>query len=289
MDSRYLSSLIAVIEQGSIADAARRQGITAAAVSQRIQVLERELNTTLLSRVGHTAKPTEAAIAILTRARRIVREVDLLAADIDENGLSGQIRIGAISTVLTGILPPALLNLHRLAPDVVPVIVPGTSTSLYEALMKEEIDVAIIVQPPFDVAKRYKTIPLLSEELILLSDQPLAHSVFETLNTLPYISYDQHSWGGRIAQKFIDDNKLQPHLLLELDAIETISLLVKEGMGVSLLPKWDGLHSLVPDLTQTPAGEGYEREIVLLTRPLNVKEQLMKLLINVLHSKTPDL
>lgn len=282
MDSRYLSSLIAVIEQGSIADAARRLGITAAAVSQRIQVLERELNTTLLSRVGHTAKPTEAASAMLTRARRIVREVELLSADIDENGLSGQIRIGAISTVLTGILPAALLSLHQSAPDVTPVIVPGTSSSLYDALVKEELDVAIVVMPPFDIAKRYKIIPLINEELILLSDKPLTCSVHEALNTQPYISYDQHSWGGRLGQKYIDDNKLQPRLLLELDAIETISLLVKEGMGISLLPRWEGLMSLVPDVVQTPAGGGYDRQIVLLTRPLNVKEKLMSLLLSAL-------
>ena len=36
MDSRFLESLVAVVEEGSIAAAARAQGITPAAISQRI-------------------------------------------------------------------------------------------------------------------------------------------------------------------------------------------------------------------------------------------------------------
>jgi DNA-binding transcriptional LysR family regulator len=43
MDIRFLESLIAVVETGSIAGAARLQYLTAAAVSQRIQALEKEI------------------------------------------------------------------------------------------------------------------------------------------------------------------------------------------------------------------------------------------------------
>ncbi|WP_305417582.1 LysR family transcriptional regulator [Photobacterium leiognathi] len=42
MDTRFLETLITVVEQGSIAAAAREQLLTPAAVSQRIQSLERE-------------------------------------------------------------------------------------------------------------------------------------------------------------------------------------------------------------------------------------------------------
>lgn len=124
MDSKALASLISAIECGSIAKASRQQGITAAAVSQRIQVLEEMLGTTLLNRMGHTAKPTDAAMAILPRARRIVRDVELLRSDIQTNTLSGSMKMGSISTVLTGILPRALLSLHHEAPDIRPQITP---------------------------------------------------------------------------------------------------------------------------------------------------------------------
>ena len=284
MESKYLTSLIAAIECGSIAKAARQQGITAAAVSQRIQVLERELNVTLLNRVGHAAQPTDAALAILPRAKHIVREVERLEGDVHADMLSGTVKIGAISTALTGILPSALVMLHQQAPNIMPQIVPGTSSMLYSAIEREDIDVAIMVQPPFEIPKRYRWKTLHSEELILLSSTALSLSVTETLQTQPYISYDPNSWGGRLAQKYLNDNKLAPKQLFELDGLEAISLLVRGGMGVSLVPRWPGLSGIGAGLTQTSLGGGYDRVIIMLTRPAAVNQRLATLLQTALSS-----
>ena len=79
MDTRYLKSLIAVVDCGSIARAARLENLTAAAVSQRILALERQLGLELLVRIGHEAKPSLACLDLLPRARAIVNEVALLA------------------------------------------------------------------------------------------------------------------------------------------------------------------------------------------------------------------
>lgn len=125
MDTRYLKSLIAVVDCGSIAKAARLENLTAAAISQRIVALERQLGMALLVRVGHEAKPSLACMDLLPRARAIVNEVALLAGDADSHGLTGPLRIGAISTVLTGLLPQALRALTRSTPQLKPVIVPG--------------------------------------------------------------------------------------------------------------------------------------------------------------------
>ena len=51
METRLLESLLQVAQQGSIAAAARRQGLTPAAVGQRIQALENELEYEALQRV----------------------------------------------------------------------------------------------------------------------------------------------------------------------------------------------------------------------------------------------
>lgn len=88
MDIRFLESLIAVVETGSIAGAARKQWLTAAAVSQRIKALEQELECSLLYRSAHSAKPTEACYNLLPRARKLVQDVQGLKDDIDHTGLS---------------------------------------------------------------------------------------------------------------------------------------------------------------------------------------------------------
>lgn len=266
METRYLKSLIAVVECGSIADAARTEHLTAAAIGQRIQTLERELGFALLSREGYTARPTEACAALMPRARRLVREAALLAGDADFDGLSGALRVGAISTALTGMLPESLRTLTQRAPHARPVIVPGTSRSLFQALQAGDLDAAIVVAPPFALPKTLRCTPLRREPLVFLADAKTRGSVASLLQRRPYIRYDPDAWGGRHAAQFLADNILDPTVMCDLDALEAIALLVSDGMGVSLVPRWSGIERFAGDCRVTQiAGTAYEREIVLLT------------------------
>ena len=284
MDVRYLKSLISVVDCGSIADAARYEGLTAAAISQRVQVLEKKFGFALLSRAGNSAKATHECMRLLPRARRIVREVSLLKGDVDEDGLTGTLRIGAISTVLTGILPPALMSLARRAPNIQPAIVPGTSRGLYRALLAGELDAAILVAPPFDIPKTVKSISLAREELLFLSPENPGADFKELLSSQPYIRYDPAAWGGRQAQLFLDEQGIVPALLCDLDALETIVMLVESGMGVSLVPHWNGLNALLDQSVVTPISDPrYERHILLLSHAgddrLNMLMALQEILL----------
>jgi DNA-binding transcriptional LysR family regulator len=266
LETRYLKSLIAVVECGSIADSARTEHITAAAIGQRIQALERELGFALLSRDGYTARPTEACVALMPRARRLVREAALLSGDADLDGLSGALRVGAISTALTGMLPGPLRTLTQRAPQARPVIVPGTSRGLFQALQSGDLDAAIVVTPPFALPKTIRCILLRREPLVLLADAKARGSVASLLDHRPYIRYDPDAWGGRFAAKFLADSVLDPTVMCDLDALEAIALLVSDGVGVSLVPRWAGIERFAGDCRVTQvAGTAYEREIVLLT------------------------
>lgn len=280
MDTRYLKSLITVVECGSIAHAARSEGLTAAAISQRILALERQLGIELLSRLGHAAKPSEACLALLPRARRIVREVALLAGDADGVGLTGELRVGAISTVLTGLLPAALRDLTERAPNLKLVIVPGTSRSLYQALLSGELDAALLVAPPFELPKSLQSTVLRKEPLVLLSKSKSSSSIVSQLQTQPYIRYDPDAWGARHAQRYLADNGLMPTPLVDLDALETIAMLVSEGLGVSLVPYWSGFEHWGRECTVSRVkGALYDRHITLVS-PIQTDRPNM---ISVLH------
>ena len=74
MDTRFLETFLMTVDNGSIAEAARRLNLTAAAVAKRIRALESEIGTVLVSRSGRTIRPTEAGVAIVQRARHFVSE-----------------------------------------------------------------------------------------------------------------------------------------------------------------------------------------------------------------------
>ncbi len=130
METRLLESLLHVAQHGSIAAAARRQGLTPAAVGQRIQALENELGFQLLERVGHTSRPTEACIRLLPHARELVTLANHLAEKADMDGMSGFIRVGVISTLFQDLIPPVLRRIHAELSGLPLHLIPGTSMDL---------------------------------------------------------------------------------------------------------------------------------------------------------------
>ena len=106
MDTQFLESFVMVVEHGSVAEAARRLSLTAAAVTQRIRALEREIGTALVSRSGRNMRATEAGTAILAQAEQLLRGVRDLRTTANEQNFAGELSLGAVSSALTGILPP---------------------------------------------------------------------------------------------------------------------------------------------------------------------------------------
>src|SRR6185503_16569902 len=111
MDTRFLESFLAVVECGSVAEAARKQNITAAAIKQRVGVLEDEVGSRLLARSGRVVRPTEAGLAILDRARGILHGVRDLTSVASSDNMSGELRLFAMQTALTGLVPDILQRL----------------------------------------------------------------------------------------------------------------------------------------------------------------------------------
>ena len=267
MEIRYLKSLIAVVDSGSIAEAARSEHLTAAAIGQRVQVLERELGFALLSRSGHSAQPTQACTLLLPRARRLVREAALLQGDASVDGLRGTLRIGAVSTVLTGLLPRALRAFSQAAPEAKAQIIPGTSRELFRLLQAGEIDAALIVEPPFALPRTLRAVHLRKEPLVLLAPPGAdASRPAALLCELPYIRYDPNAWGGRHAAAWLADQGIAPAVLCDLDALEAIAMLVADGMGVSLVPQWMGIERFAGECLSIPMpGAAYARQMVMVS------------------------
>lgn len=239
METRFLDSLVTVVEKGSLAEAARHLGLTAAALAQRIQALEAEIGVRLLVRVGRTVRPTPAATAILDRARVIGREARALRAIAAEDQPVGELRLGAIATAMTGLLPDLLLRCSSTFPGIDVHITPGPSRDLYPKVLDGELDAAIVVQPEFALPKSCNWHVLRSEPLVVIAPPGAAESDPHTLlRTHPFIRYDRTHWGGRLADLYLRRAGIRPQERFELDSLDAIAVMVDRGLGVALVPDW---------------------------------------------------
>ena len=239
METQYLNTFITVVDQGSLAAAARVLNITPAAVAQQIRTIERELGATLIARVGRTVSVTEEGARIFDRARDLVRGIADLRSVANDNALAGELRLGACPTALAGMLPDVLARMVETFPQINVFIQPGYSADLYRAIEHNDLDAAIVLQAPFPLPKTCEWQLLREEPLVVLAPESMAgRDPHELLATQPLIRYDRHQWGGRQADEYLRNAGIVPHERFELNALNAIAVMVDRGLGVSLVPDW---------------------------------------------------
>ncbi|EON15209.1 LysR family transcriptional regulator [Pandoraea sp. SD6-2] len=237
MDVTFLANLLLIVDSGSMAEAARRIGVTPAAVAQQVQALERELGVELLVRSGRTVTPTEAGHRVIERARGLVREFSELKAFALEGEAAGELRIGTITTALLSLVPDVLSGFAASFPHTNVLIRAGTSMELYEALQRGDVDVAVCLHPAFALPKAYNWHLLREEPLVVLAPSRLsAHAPHDLLAREPFIRYDRSLGGGKQADQYLRAAKIVPHELFELNSLMAIAMMVDRGLGVSLMP-----------------------------------------------------
>jgi DNA-binding transcriptional LysR family regulator len=285
METRFLETFLVVTDHGSLAEASRRLGITPAAVAQRIQALEDEIGVPLLVRSGRRVRPTTAGLSILEPSRQLVTDVRHLRILAAEDAPAGELRLGAISTALTGLLAPALNRLRETVPNVEVFLLPGISAALYQQLLDGGIDAALIVEPPFSIPKTLDWRLLRSEPMTLLAPRAWSdEDVHVLLRTRPFIRYDRNNWGGRPVDAYLQDAGISPREWLELDSLEAIAIMVENGLGVALAPDWARQRPDGPDLVRMPLPlSAKPRRIGMLSLRSAPTTRLTELLIEALH------
>lgn len=239
MDTQFLNTFVSVVDNGSMAAAARLLNITPAAVAQQIRTLERQIGAPLIARAGRTVSVTEAGTRILERARALLREVADLRAVATDDGTSGELRLGASTTALTGILPDILVRTVARFPGISVFIKPGYSVDLHRAVETGELDAAIVLEAPFVLHKTCGWQLLREEPLVVLAPESMAgRDPHELLASQPLIRYDRNQWGGRKADEYLRMARIKPRERFELNALNAIAVMVDRGLGVSLVPDW---------------------------------------------------
>jgi DNA-binding transcriptional LysR family regulator len=191
---------------------------------------------------------TEAGVRILERSRELLRDVADLRTLANDEATSGELRLGAGTNALTGILPDILVRMVARFPRINVFIKPGYSPELYRAVENGDIDAAIVLQAPFALPKTCSWQLLREEPLVVLAPQSMAGAdAHELLATQPFIRYDRNQWGGHQVNQYLHMVGIKPRERFELNALNAIAVMVDRGLGVSLVPDWarpwpEGLH-----------------------------------------------
>lgn len=147
LDWDLIRSFLAVAENGTLAQAAEKLGVSQPTIGRHIDALEAELGLTLFSRGRHGMTPTEAGLSLIDDARDMRRGADhfaLRAVGKAEN-VGGTVRITASEVVATFILPPIIAGFAQEEPDIEIELAPSNTV---ENLLSRDADIAIRMVRP---------------------------------------------------------------------------------------------------------------------------------------------
>ena len=265
---RELRTFVCAARRGTFAAAGQQVGLTQSAVSAQIKHLEDALGVKLFDRTGRSATLNAAGQRAVPLAEEILEIFSRMGTPDSANNFHGSLRIGAIGSVQTGILPQALVALKQRAPFIEVSLVPGVSLNLLSQVDAGELDLAIMIHPPFNLPKDLNVEVIAREPFVLITSKDVqGDDPLQILREQPFVRYDRGSFGGRQVTQFLKEQKIQTRQALELDELDAIVKMVRSGLGVSLVPLaglWLEHDSEVRVLRLNTLT--FFREIVLLTK-----------------------
>jgi DNA-binding transcriptional LysR family regulator len=270
---REFKTFIAVARGGTFTGAGRQLGLTQSAVSAQIRRLEAWLGAELFDRGAKSAELNAQGRELLPQAEALVAMAEGMAEQVagpaGAGRVSGLLRIGAIASAQQDLLVRALARFRGDYPDVRVRVVPGVSLNLLGQVDAGEIDLAVMIRPSFALPSELAWQPLVREPMVLAAPRNAPQASWrELLAGRPFIRYDRSSFGGRLVDGFLKKQRITVREAIELDEIDAIANLVRQGLGVALMPRTRQLDTRGLRLIELDE-PGFHREIgIVARRPL---------------------
>lgn len=141
----HMRLIAAIADRGQLQQAAEDLGLTQPAASRSLAEIERLVGMPLFERHPKGMTPTEIGRAAVRSARMVVAQIQEFAREVADHrqGLSGLIRVGAVTGAAVGYLVPAIRQMRAVAPRVEVRADIAPSTVLLPALDEGSLDFII--------------------------------------------------------------------------------------------------------------------------------------------------
>nr|WP_230975589.1 LysR family transcriptional regulator [Acetobacter garciniae] len=232
-----LRTFLVAAQLESFAATAEKVGLTQSAVSAQIKRLEMEFGYPLFERTGRAVSLSKAGLVAVERALEIVALFERMRDIPRDNAISGTIKVGTISTAYTSLLAPAMAVFLKTYPDILFSISIDVSLVLLQKLEARELDMAIMVKPPFSLIPNMEWIPLVTQSYVLVMHDSIDGTDWkQILGQHAFIRYDSRSFGGSTISSFLALHKISLRDIAETEEIDLILDMVSRNIGVAIIP-----------------------------------------------------
>jgi DNA-binding transcriptional LysR family regulator len=233
-----LRTLREVARLGGFSAAARTLALTQPAVSNQIRLLEQQLGTRLLERLGKTARPTPEGERLIAATARAFAEIDTAIDAIAgmRAEVSGALVIAAGATATTHLLPPVMADLRTRHPAIELRVRTGNTQDMIPGLLDGSIDLGLLTAPVRD--RHLRQTFFFRDRLVCIApagEAPASRAVRpRDLVGRPLVLYDRGGSIRRAIDRWLDPVRGQVRVS-DIGSAEAQAAFVRAGLGWSII------------------------------------------------------
>jgi DNA-binding transcriptional LysR family regulator len=258
-DWEPLMTWVAVVQAGSVSEAARRLSLSPAAVSQRIKQLETTFETTLLDRTSRPLRPTATGERLFEHALAVLQRADQMMEGVRRLSRSKRlvVRVGC-SDSFAAAGGPVILRAWSATTHQIRLWT-GSSGLLEESLQLRELDMVVT---PGDASPAGGLVGISRSRLyaepyvVVLPYGHTGHdgTLSELAQTLPMMRYSANGRSGKDIDDYLAERGDDIERTCEFETTDALLSMVANGLGFALttpLCIWQAQHYL-PKITVRP-------------------------------------
>jgi DNA-binding transcriptional LysR family regulator len=242
MEFYQLTYFLAAAQTQNFRKAAELCLVAQSALSRQIAALEDELEVALFTRHKQRVVLTPEGQEFAHYVRNAMEQLQEGQQWLTElqAGQRGMIRMGCIESLATALLPALFASFHQHYPHVRLKVRVNHTDELITQVEQGEIELALILDPHMQsellIVKELFRQPL---HLLVSTQHPLAQAqtpavTLQHVTTEPLLLLDQTSRMGQITKRIFAQRGLAIHPLIEIESVEGLKEMVRQGIGVTL-------------------------------------------------------
>lgn len=282
MKLQQLRYLVAVVQSGSITEAAKRLNVSQPALSAGLNALEAELDGALLERLRGNARLTPLGARFYRRALSITNECEVAKVEFRRGLARSFVTIGVLPTISMPFVLDFVSRFTAMAPDVDVSVREADEQTLLSLLSRGRIDAALTIS---DRVEGGEWVPLFHDPLALVCApthrfaQAAAIRVTD-LDGEPFV-LRRHCERGTEANDILDARGVRLRVVLKTDQDQRALEAVAARLGVTIAPR-----SLVSDVAAVPIEDLGLTRTVGIHLATSLETEIADLLVEALKDQS---
>lgn len=227
----------------SFTKASRELFVSQPAISKHIHELEVRYKTPLFERIGSRIRLTRAGELLFSHTHQILsayRQLDF-EMNLLTNHFSGELRMGASTTISQYVLPPVLSSFIKTFPDIRVSLLNGNSRDIERALQEGKITLGLVEGIAHQSVLHYT--PFMKDELVVVAHTgsslaSVDEITLEQLCSLPLVLRENGSGTLAVLEAALAERQVklsQLNVLIQMGSTESIKLFLENADAVGIV------------------------------------------------------